>query len=71
VPTARLDTITLDLGSLASVRSAAAELRSRRPRVDVLINNAGVMWAPKGKTADGFEPPRRPWLRIRAAREPN
>jgi NAD(P)-dependent dehydrogenase (short-subunit alcohol dehydrogenase family) len=55
VPAARLDTITLDLASLASVRSAAAELRSRHARVDVLINNAGVMWAPKGKTADGFE----------------
>jgi NAD(P)-dependent dehydrogenase (short-subunit alcohol dehydrogenase family) len=55
VPAARLDTITLDLASLASVRSGAAELRSRHPRADVLINNAGVMWAPKGKTADGFE----------------
>jgi NAD(P)-dependent dehydrogenase (short-subunit alcohol dehydrogenase family) len=55
VPGATLDAITLDLGSLASVRSAAAELRFRHPRVDVLINNAGVMWAPKGKTADGFE----------------
>ena len=55
VPGARLDTVTLDLGSLASVRSGAAELRSRHPRVDVLINNAGVMWAPKGKTVDGFE----------------
>jgi NAD(P)-dependent dehydrogenase (short-subunit alcohol dehydrogenase family) len=55
VPTARLDTITLNLASLASVRSAAAELRSRHTRVDMLINNAGVMWAPKGKTTDGFE----------------
>jgi NAD(P)-dependent dehydrogenase (short-subunit alcohol dehydrogenase family) len=53
--TARLDTITLDLASLASVRSAAAELRSRHARIDVLINNAGVMWTPKGRTADGFE----------------
>jgi NAD(P)-dependent dehydrogenase (short-subunit alcohol dehydrogenase family) len=55
LPAARLDAITLDLASLASVRSAAAELRSRHARVDVLINNAGVMWAPKGQTADGFE----------------
>jgi hypothetical protein len=54
-PGARLDAITLDLGSLASVRAAAASLRDRHPRVDVLMNNAGVMWAPKGTTADGFE----------------
>src|SRR5580658_350989 len=52
---ARLDTVTLDLASLASVRSAAAELRSRYPSVDLLVNNAGVMWAPRGQTADGFE----------------
>src|SRR6202451_3731420 len=55
VPGARLDAITLDLASLASVRAAAAELRSSHPRVDVLIDNAGVMRAPKGKTADGLE----------------
>lgn len=54
-PRARTDTIALDLASLASVRAAAADLRSRHPRVDVLINNAGVMWAPKSATTDGFE----------------
>ena len=54
-PSDRLDTITLDLASLASVQAAAAELHSRHRRIDVLINNAGVMWAPKGETADGFE----------------
>jgi NAD(P)-dependent dehydrogenase (short-subunit alcohol dehydrogenase family) len=54
-PQADLQAITLDLASLASVRAAAAELRSRCQRIDVLINNAGVMWAPKGQTADGFE----------------
>jgi NAD(P)-dependent dehydrogenase (short-subunit alcohol dehydrogenase family) len=54
-PGANLDTITLDLASLTSVRAAAAELRSRHRAVDVLINNAGVMWVPKSQTADGFE----------------
>jgi NAD(P)-dependent dehydrogenase (short-subunit alcohol dehydrogenase family) len=54
-PEADPGTVQLDLSSLASVRAAAAQLRSRYPRIDVLINNAGVMWAPKGETADGFE----------------
>lgn len=45
----------LDLGSLASVREAAAQLRSTHDRIDLLINNAGVMYPPKSTTADGFE----------------
>ena len=45
----------LDLGSLASVRTAAAELGDAYPRIDLLINNAGVMYPPKQATADGFE----------------
>ncbi len=45
----------LNLGSLASVRRAADALRSKYPRVDVLINNAGVMWTAKQLTEDGFE----------------
>ncbi|CDO86777.1 short-chain dehydrogenase [Mycobacterium triplex] len=45
----------LDLTSLASVRAAAEELRSEHDRIDLLINNAGVMWTPKSTTADGFE----------------
>lgn len=45
----------LDLGSLASVRTAAAELGDAYPRIDLLINNAGVMYPPKQTTADGFE----------------
>jgi NAD(P)-dependent dehydrogenase (short-subunit alcohol dehydrogenase family) len=45
----------LDLSSLDSVRSAAGALRTAYPRIDVLINNAGVMWTPKQLTRDGFE----------------
>lgn len=45
----------LDLGSLDSIRLAAKELRHNHDRVDLLINNAGVMWTPKSTTQDGFE----------------
>ncbi|GAB3132255.1 SDR family NAD(P)-dependent oxidoreductase [Tsukamurella serpentis] len=45
----------LDLGSLDSVRTAAEELRAGTDRIDLLVNNAGVMYPPKQSTADGFE----------------
>jgi len=45
----------LDLGSLESVRTAGAELAAAYPRIDLLINNAGVMYPPKQTTVDGFE----------------
>jgi NAD(P)-dependent dehydrogenase (short-subunit alcohol dehydrogenase family) len=45
----------LDLSSLHSVRAAAAALRAAYPRIDLLINNAGVMWTPKQVTKDNFE----------------
>ena len=45
----------LDLGSLASVRQAAAEILKLAPQIRMLINNAGVMATPQGQTADGFE----------------
>jgi len=45
----------LDLTSLDSVQTAAAALRSRFERIDLLINNAGVMYTPKSVTRDGFE----------------
>ncbi len=46
--------VPLDLGSLASVRVAAAQVL-REPRLDVLINNAGIMVPPRQLTEDGFE----------------
>ncbi|MGO9103319.1 MAG: SDR family NAD(P)-dependent oxidoreductase [Mycobacterium sp.] len=45
----------LDLTSLDSVRAAARQLRSDHDRIDLLINNAGVMWTPKSTTSDSFE----------------
>jgi NAD(P)-dependent dehydrogenase (short-subunit alcohol dehydrogenase family) len=55
IPGAKLDFIHLDLEDLASVRKFAAEFKSRYDRLDVLLNNAGIMMVPYGKTADGFE----------------
>jgi NAD(P)-dependent dehydrogenase (short-subunit alcohol dehydrogenase family) len=45
----------LDLSSLDSVREAAADLGASHDRIDLLINNAGVMYTPRSTTADGFE----------------
>jgi NAD(P)-dependent dehydrogenase (short-subunit alcohol dehydrogenase family) len=54
-PGADLTVQPLDLTSLASIRAAAAELRARHPAIDLLINNAGVMFPPRQATGDGFE----------------
>ncbi|MET0700850.1 MAG: SDR family NAD(P)-dependent oxidoreductase [Mycobacterium sp.] len=54
-PGAQVTLQELDLTSLASIRAAADELRSRYDSIDLLINNAGVMWTPKSTTEDGFE----------------
>ncbi|ULN36150.1 SDR family NAD(P)-dependent oxidoreductase [Mycolicibacterium smegmatis] len=54
-PTADLELQQLDLGSLASVRAAADDLKGKFDRIDLLINNAGVMWPPRQTTEDGFE----------------
>jgi len=45
----------LDLSSLDSVREAAHDLRASHDRIDLLINNAGVMYTPRSTTAEGFE----------------
>jgi NAD(P)-dependent dehydrogenase (short-subunit alcohol dehydrogenase family) len=54
-PGAEIELQELDLTSLESVRTAAAQLRSDHERIDLLINNAGVMYTPKSTTKDGFE----------------
>ena len=53
-PKADLRFIPLDLGNLKSIRSAA-KLVEKEPRLDVLVNNAGIMMPPREETADGFE----------------
>jgi len=54
-PGAAVETVALDLGSLDSVRAAAEVIKVRHRRLDLLLNNAGVMVPPFGRTADGFE----------------
>ncbi|XP_026149181.1 retinol dehydrogenase 13 isoform X2 [Mastacembelus armatus] len=45
----------LDLASLQSVRDLAKDVQENETRLDILINNAGIMMCPKWKTEDGFE----------------
>lgn len=54
-PEASLATIELDLGSLESVRGAAASIGKSHGSIHILLNNAGVMATPEGRTSDGFE----------------
>jgi len=54
-PDAHVQLVHLDLASLGSVRQAAAEILASCPRLDLLINNAGVMYVPFQRTEDGFE----------------
>ena len=54
-PNALLEVMSLDLSSLSSVRRFAKELKQKEPKIDILINNAGVMMCPKQNTVDGFE----------------
>lgn len=55
VPDASVELVALDLGDLASVRDAAETIAAAHPRLDLLVNNAGLMAMPEATTADGFE----------------
>jgi NAD(P)-dependent dehydrogenase (short-subunit alcohol dehydrogenase family) len=56
VPAAHLEIALLDLASLASVRAAAKSFLATNRRLDLLINNAGVMAFPQRRvTPEGFE----------------
>jgi NAD(P)-dependent dehydrogenase (short-subunit alcohol dehydrogenase family) len=50
-----IETIYMELDSLESVRDGAKDFLRRSERLNVLVNNAGVMATPEGKTKDGFE----------------
>lgn len=54
-PGAQLETVDLDLADLESVRRCAENLRADLDRLDVLVNNAGVMAIPRQETVQGFE----------------
>jgi NAD(P)-dependent dehydrogenase (short-subunit alcohol dehydrogenase family) len=54
-PNAVVTVQELDLTSLENIRTAADALRAAHPRIDLLINNAGVMYTDKATTKDGFE----------------
>jgi NAD(P)-dependent dehydrogenase (short-subunit alcohol dehydrogenase family) len=54
-PTATAELLELDLADLSSVHKAANDVLARHDRIDVLVNNAGVMAIPRRTTADGFE----------------
>ncbi|BBY63815.1 oxidoreductase [Mycolicibacterium helvum] len=49
------ETVPLELGDLRSARAAAEAIAGRHDRIDVLINNAGVMAPPLTRTAQGYE----------------
>ncbi len=52
---AQLETLTVDLTSLENIRAATSRARQRFHKIDILINNAGVMATPFSHTHDGFE----------------
>lgn len=52
---AKIEYGCLDLSSLAGVKEFADWLNDRNDRLDVLVNNAGIMVPPPGLTGDGFE----------------
>ena len=55
LPAAKLKFIELDLANLASIRKFTEEFKLDYTRLDILLNNAGIMLVPFGKTVDGFE----------------
>ena len=54
-PTAAITMVVADMSSLDSVRAAAAEILERVPRIDIIVDNAGAMFATRAETPAGFE----------------
>ena len=54
-PTTSVTFLPMDLGSFASIHSAAQQLMSRTSRLDLLFCNAGIMAVPADTTSDGYE----------------
>lgn len=54
-PDASLEVVQLDLASLTSIEEAARGIASAHQKVDILMNNAGLMATPESRTEDGFE----------------
>ncbi|MBE0653949.1 MAG: SDR family NAD(P)-dependent oxidoreductase [Bacteroidales bacterium] len=54
-PKAKIKVFTLDLGDLESIKKFASSFLNSHTRLDVLLNNAGIMMTPYFKTKDGFE----------------
>ena len=52
---ATVELVLFDLGDLASVRAGAAEILERCPRLDALVNNAGLILTERTETVDGYE----------------
>ncbi|WP_207655703.1 oxidoreductase [Vallitalea okinawensis] len=55
IPNASIEVMRLDLGSLQSIKQFAEAFKLKYKQLNILLNNAGIMNAPYGKTSDGFE----------------
>jgi len=55
VPDAQVELVAMDLASLTSIERAADDVAGRVQGLDLLVNNAGIMAVPEGRTEDGFE----------------
>lgn len=54
-PTAKIEFLDLDLASFASVKKAADRILAENERLDLLVNNAGIMGVPPAQSTEGYE----------------